>query len=89
MSIQDEQELASLKAAGRIVRMVLDAMEAEVRPGITTLHLDEIGSRVMRQNEARSAPNMVYQFPGANCISLNDEAVHGVPGASASSKKAT
>jgi methionyl aminopeptidase len=80
LSIQDEQELASLKAAGRIVRMVLDAMKAEVRPGITTLHLDEIGSRVMRQNGARSAPNMVYQFPGANCISLNDEAVHGIPG---------
>ena len=80
MSIQDEQELASLKAAGRIVRMVLDAMKAEVRPGITTLHLDEVGARVMQQNGARSAPNMVYQFPGANCISLNDEAVHGVPG---------
>jgi methionyl aminopeptidase len=80
LSIQDEQELASLKAAGRVVRMMLDAMKAEVRPGVTTRYLDDVGARVMRENGARSAPSMVYQFPGANCISLNDEAVHGVPG---------
>jgi methionyl aminopeptidase len=80
VSIQDEQELVLLKAAGRVVRMVLDAMAAEVRPGVTTSHLDEIGARVMQENGARSAPSMVYQFPGASCISLNDEAVHGIPG---------
>jgi methionyl aminopeptidase len=80
LSIQDEQELTSLKAAGRVVRMVLDAMKAEVRPGVTTQYLDEVGARVMQQNGARSAPSVVYKFPGANCISLNDEAVHGIPG---------
>jgi methionyl aminopeptidase len=80
LSIQDEQELLSLKAAGRVVRMVLDAMKAEVRPGVTTRQLDEAGARVMQENGARSAPSMVYKFPGASCISLNDEAVHGIPG---------
>src|ERR1700722_7424396 len=80
MSIQDEQELISLKEAGRIVRMMLDAMKAEVTPGVTTRYLDEVGGRVMRENGGRSAPSMVYQFPGASCISLNDEAVHGIPG---------
>jgi methionyl aminopeptidase len=80
LSIQDEKELASLKAVGRVVRMVLDAMKVEVRPGVTTRYLDEIGMRVMHGNGARSAPSMVYQFPGASCISLNDEAVHGIPG---------
>lgn len=80
MSIQDEQELQSLKAAGRLVRLVLDAMKAEVRPGVSTRHLDDIGARIMQENGARSAPSMVYQFPGATCISVNDEAVHGIPG---------
>ncbi len=79
MSIQDEHELAALKAAGRVVRLVLDAMKHEVRPGVTTRHLDEVGARVMRENGARSAPLMVYQFPGSSCICLNDEAVHGIP----------
>jgi len=68
--------------------MVLDAMKAEVRPGVTTRHLDEVGARVMREQGARSAPSMVYKFPGASCISLNDEAVHGIPSAR-NSRKAT
>jgi len=80
VSIQDETEFLSLKAAGRIVRMVLEAMKREARPGITTQYLDEIGARVMQENGARSAPSMVYKFPGASCISVNDEAVHGIPG---------
>lgn len=80
MSIQDEQDLFSLKAAGHVVRMVLDAMKAAVGPGVTTQDLDDIGAQVMQSNGARSAPSMVYKFPGANCISLNDEAVHGIPG---------
>jgi len=79
MSIQDEQELAYLKAVGRIVRQVLDAMKADVRPGVTTQCLDDIGARVMQENGAHSAPRQVYKFPGATCISLNDEAVHGIP----------
>jgi methionyl aminopeptidase len=37
----------------------------------------------MRQHEARSASALVYGFPGVNCISINDEAVHGIPGKSA------
>src|SRR5882762_11969987 len=80
MSIQDELELNSLKAVGRIVRQVLDAMKAEVRPGVSTRYLDEVGGQVMQRNGAHSAPSMVYKFPGINCISLNDEAVHGIPG---------
>src|SRR5437868_9974632 len=79
MSIKDELELNSLKASGHIVRQVIDGMKAEVRPGVSTRSLDEIGERVMKANGARSAPAMVYKFPGASCISLNDEAVHGIP----------
>jgi methionyl aminopeptidase len=59
---------------------MLDAMKAAVRPNVTTHYLDEIGRRVMEENGARSAPQMVYKFPGTSCISLNDEAVHGIPG---------
>jgi methionyl aminopeptidase len=63
------------------VRRVLEAMKRQVRPGITTGELDAIGAAVMQENGARSAPASVYNFPGSNCISLNEEAVHGVPGA--------
>ena len=80
MSINGPEELESLRAAGEVVRRVLEAMKRAVRPGLTTAELDRIGARVIEDNGARSAPAMVYGFPGANCISLNDEAVHGIPG---------
>jgi methionyl aminopeptidase len=80
LSINEPEELEALRAAGAVVRRVLEAMKREVRPGITTAQLDAIGAAVMAENGARSAPASVYKFPGSNCISLNDEAVHGVPG---------
>lgn len=80
MSISGPEELEALRAAGSVVRQVLEAMKKEVRPGVTTAELDAIGARVIEANGARSAPATVYGFPGSNCISLNEEAVHGVPG---------
>ena len=79
MSINEPEELEALRAAGAVVRLVLEAMKREVRPGVTTAHLDAICAAVMEENGARSAPATVYKFPGSNCISLNEEAVHGVP----------
>ena len=80
MSINNPEELAALRVAGAIARRMLDAMKAAVRPGVTTGELDEIGGKVMRAHGANSAPQLVYKFPGVNCISINEEAVHGIPG---------
>lgn len=80
MSINKPEELEGMRSAGAVVCLVLEAMRHEVRPGVTTSELDEVGADVMRRHRAQSAPALVYGFPGANCISLNDEAVHGVPG---------
>jgi len=80
MSINGPEDLAGMRAAGAIVRQMLEAMKAAVRPGVTTAQLDEVGAHVMREHGAQSAPQLVYKFPGVNCISVNDEAVHGIPG---------
>jgi len=80
MSINGPEELAGMRAAGAIVCLMLSAMKRAVRVGITTGELDEVGAEVMMQHGARSAPRLVYKFPGVNCISVNDEAVHGIPG---------
>jgi methionyl aminopeptidase len=47
---------------------------------MTTAELDDIGANFLRQHGATSAPQSVYKFPGFNCISLNEEIVHGIPG---------
>jgi methionyl aminopeptidase len=80
VSIDHPDELAGMHAAGRVVRLMLEAMRQAARPGVTTAELDDVGAAVMRENGARSAPALVYQFPGVNCISVNEEAVHGIPG---------
>jgi methionyl aminopeptidase len=81
VSIKTPEELKAMQAAGRIVRLMLESMKSAVRAGVTTLELDEIGARTMQEHGARSAPSLVYKFPGVNCISVNDEVVHGIPGA--------
>jgi methionyl aminopeptidase len=80
MSINGPEELAGMQAAGAVVFLMLETMKTEVRSGISTAELDEVGAGVMRQHGARSAPALVYGFPGVSCISINDEAVHGIPG---------
>jgi methionyl aminopeptidase len=79
VTIEDLDDLAGLAAAGRVVANVRDEMLAAVAPGITTGELDAIGRGLMRAAGARSAPRLAYGFPGSTCISVNDEAAHGVP----------
>ena len=80
MSIRNQREFEKLRSIGRIVRLALDRTAAAVCPGITTRELDRIGARVLAEQGAESAPPKVYGFPGALCISVNDEAIHGIPG---------
>jgi methionyl aminopeptidase len=80
MSITSPEQFEKLRACGMIVGKALRAMAAEVRAGVTTGELCEIGSRVLAEHGARSSPPMVYGFPGDVCISVNDEVVHGIPG---------
>ena len=80
MSIESHDDLDGVREAGRITTAALDAMAAHLAEGITTAELDEVASAVLDQNGARSAPAMVYGFPGTVLISVNDEIVHGIPG---------
>jgi methionyl aminopeptidase len=81
MSIETQEELAAMRRVGVVARRMLERMEKAVRPGVTTAELDRLGGDVMRSHGARSAPRMVYGFPADTLISVNDEAVHGIPGA--------
>src|SRR5690349_1581629 len=55
-------------------------MRRAVRPGVTTAELDAVAAGVFARAGARSGPQLDYSFPGVTCISVNDEAVHGIPG---------
>lgn len=80
MSIEQPEDLAGMRRAGEVVRDTLAALSAAVRPGVTTLDLDRVAQRVFDRYGARSAPRDHLGFPGTVLISVNDEAVHGIPG---------
>ena len=80
MSIESNDDLDGLREAGRITTETLDALAAHAQAGVTTGDLDAIAAAVLSRNGARSAPALVYGFPGTVLISVNDEIVHGIPG---------
>lgn len=80
MTIDSNEDLEMLTRIGRIAGLTVQAMAAQLRPGITTAELDAIGAAFLAEHGARSAPQLIYDYPGATCISVNDEAAHGVPG---------
>jgi methionyl aminopeptidase len=81
MSIEGPDDLEGLRRIGAIVARARDAVLTEVRAGVTTAELDEVGRDVLLRHGARSAPKLAYDFPGWTCISVNDELAHGVPSA--------
>ncbi len=83
MSIESQDDLDGITHAGRVVASVLKAMASAVEAGITTRDLDGIGAAVLKREGARSAPRLHYRCPSDNLISVNDEIVHGLPGARA------
>lgn len=80
MTITNDDELAQLREIGRICANTLAAMGRALEPGMTTAELDAIGRSLLEAAGARSAPELTYTFPGATCISVNEEVAHGIPG---------
>lgn len=80
MTISSDEELDRLKEIGRIVADTLAAMGAAIEPGMTTGELDAFGRGLLERAGATPAPALCYGFPGATCISVNEEIAHGIPG---------
>ncbi len=80
MTIESQDDVIALQRVGRVVSLVLQTMLDAAEPGMTTRELDAIGAKLLDEHGARSAPQLTYNFPGATCISINEEAAHGVPG---------
>ncbi len=80
MTIENDHDLKGILAAGKVVASTLQYMLGKIEVGMTTRELDFLGREYLEAQGAQSAPELVYGFPGATCISINEEAAHGVPG---------
>jgi methionyl aminopeptidase len=83
VSVETPEELEGLRRAGRVVAAAIAAVRASARPGVTTEALDRVAEDVLDRAGARSGPVLTYGYPGAICLSVDEEIVHGVPGPTA------
>lgn len=79
MIATSEKDINGLKTIGHICAMTLQKMMEEAKPGMTSAELDEIGADFLKKEGANSAPQVMYQFPGATCISISPVIAHGIP----------
>ncbi|MDO5043931.1 MAG: type I methionyl aminopeptidase [Coriobacteriia bacterium] len=82
VNLKSPQEIEEMKKCGELSARVLRMAGEILRPGISTLEIDEFIERVIRMNGATPSFKGLYGFPGSACISVNDEVVHGIPKAS-------
>jgi len=80
------EELAIMREAGRINAVILAAIRQALRPGVSTLELDQIAAEILRQHGATPAflgypPDSPHPFPATITASINNELVHGIPSA--------
>ncbi len=86
IEIKSKREIELMKEACRITALVHKTLEEAIRPGITTLELDKLAEKVIRDNGGipaqkgyPSGVKGVMDFPATICASVNDEVIHGIP----------
>ncbi len=79
LSRRSADELGQMRAAGRVVAEMHQAIRAAARPGVTTLHLDRVARDVLAARGATSNFLGYHGFPAVICASVNDEVIHGIP----------
>ena len=79
VTIKSKSEIEKMKIAGRITYGALCAVEAAVKPGVTTAELNKIAEDYIKSQDATPSFKGYGGFPASVCASVNDEIIHGFP----------
>ncbi|MDO5291300.1 MAG: type I methionyl aminopeptidase [bacterium] len=79
VTIKSNHEIELMREAGRILAIVHDEIEKNIRPGITTYEIDKIGYDVIKSYDCIPSFLDYHGYPASICVSVNDEVVHGIP----------
>ena len=80
INLKTSHEIELMARAGQVLEGVIEELKQAIRPGVRTIELDRLAERRMRAAGARPGFLGYHGFPNSVCISINDEAVHGIPG---------
>ncbi|AFY46853.1 methionine aminopeptidase, type I [Nostoc sp. PCC 7524] len=79
--ILSQREIEKMRQAGRLAAKLLQHLEPMVKPGVTTLQLNDEAERWTQAQGAKSAPLGYKGFPKSICTSINEVICHGIPNA--------
>lgn len=79
ISIKSDREIDIMRDAGKILAETHNKIRDFIKPGITTLEIDEYAGKFVKKQNASCSFYKLYDFPRNFCISLNDEVIHGIP----------
>ncbi|MDD2900660.1 MAG: type I methionyl aminopeptidase [Desulfuromonadaceae bacterium] len=77
--LKSQREIGRMRVSCSIVAEILEGLRALVRPGVTTLELDQFASSEALKRKSKCAFKGYSGFPSSLCCSLNDQVVHGIP----------
>ena len=80
INLKTDHEIEMMARAGRVLASVVDELKGACRVGVRTIELDRLAERRIRAAGARPGFLGYHGFPNSICVSVNDEAVHGIPG---------
>lgn len=94
VTIKSKREIELMREACKIANLTQKAIEQAIRPGVTTLELDEIAEATIKKHGGipaqKNYPSIykdVQSFPATICASVNDEIIHGIPSSKTILKK--
>ncbi len=79
VNIKSAREITLMKEAGRVVGLVFKTLEESIKPGMSTLDIDQIVEKTMLDNKCIPAEKGYYGYPASACVSVNDTLIHGIP----------
>ena len=86
VTIKSKKEIEIMREACKITSIVYKQLEKAIKPGMSTMELDKLAEKIIRENGAipaqkgyESGIRGVPKFPATLCISINDEVIHGIP----------
>jgi methionyl aminopeptidase len=79
--LKSAAEIAKMEVASRIVAEILEEVKERIRPGVETRELDEMAEKGCRKRKVEPAFKGYRGYPASLCIAINEEVVHGIPGA--------
>ena len=86
VTIKSKKEVECMKEACKVVAILYDKLEKEIKVGMSTWEVDQIAEKIIRSLGAIPAEKGydvvirgIPPYPASICISINDEVIHGVP----------